>query len=232
MYTYNSLAKFYDLEYGHKKDDILLYQELASRFGSPILEIGVGTGRVAIPLVESGFNVYGIDSSIEMLKLSQKKVKKLPQTIQRRIHLIAQDMRSIGISPSFPLCIIPFRTFLHNLTIQDQVRTLKCIHNSLKDDGGLVIEIFVPLYSLLNQTEWEEDIGEEELHENGSTLALTVRVRHDPGEQLLNITNYYQERFINGRIEHSEKSMAFRYIFRYEMEHLLHRVGFKIKNIA
>jgi len=53
--NYDKLADYYDLEYFYKDDDIDFYLDAAREFGSPVLEIGIGTGRIALPLAEQGF---------------------------------------------------------------------------------------------------------------------------------------------------------------------------------
>jgi len=231
MYTYDDFAEFYDLEYGHKKDDLPFYLECACKYGSPVLEIGVGTGRVAIPLAQAGFKVVGIDSSMNMLKNGRAKMAKLDRAEQKRIQLIAQDMRRFSLHRDFPLCIVPFRTFLHNLTIKDQLSTLNSVFHSLTKRGILVIEIFVPLYSLLSQSTWEEDIGEQELPKEAGKLSLKVKVKHEPASQLLYISNFYVKEFSNGTIKCFDRTMTYRYVFRYEMELLLQQAGFVLKDV-
>ena len=229
MYTYDRFAQYYDLEYGHKDDDIPFYLEIASKYGSPILEIGVGTGRIAMPLIQAGYHVVGIDSSIQMLRIGKAKQKQLNTSIQKYLHLIAADMRLFSLNQLFPVCIVPFRTFLHNLTQQDQIRTLNCIKNSLAQNGILVIDLFVPLYEILIKSGWEDTIPEEEFE--GKKISVYIKVDHDPVMQLLKIKNTYNEILANGKSRQTQSYMTYRYIFRYEMEILLKLTGFEILEI-
>ncbi len=84
----NNLKRFaahlYDLEPGDIfKDDIAFYKEKAKESGGPILELGCGTGRVTIPLLEEGNEVWGLDLSADMLSQLRKKVADLPASVAR-----------------------------------------------------------------------------------------------------------------------------------------------------
>mgnify|MGYP005664894007 CR=1 FL=1 len=69
--TYDTFAQFYDLEYGHKDNDLDFYIDIAKQYGDPILEVGVGTGRVAFELAARGCHVHGVDNSKKMLQAAE-----------------------------------------------------------------------------------------------------------------------------------------------------------------
>ena len=69
----DELAELFDLDFGHFADDLPFYENLARRCEGPILELGVGAGRVAIPLARAGFEVWGIDSSEAVLARARAK---------------------------------------------------------------------------------------------------------------------------------------------------------------
>jgi SAM-dependent methyltransferase len=224
---YDNFAPFYDLEYSHKDDDIPFYLNLAKEYGSPILEIGVGTGRLAIPLAQEGHTVWGIDNSIEMIRILNKKSKKLSSDNRERLLFTVQDMRSFHLQKKFSLVIMPFRAFLHNLTMKDQVDTLRSIRNHLHKNGLLAFDMFVPLYSVMTQSRWQEKIDGEELSDPESNIHINCRIVHEPAKQLLTIRNtYYRKKaWLKSNIMH------YRYIFRYEMEMLLKHAGFQVIDV-
>jgi SAM-dependent methyltransferase len=226
--TYDTFAPFYDLEYGHKYDDIPFYLDMARQHGACILEIGVGTGRVTIPLAQAGFSIWGIDNSIEMVQISKSKIQTLPADIHPRIHLFVDDMQSFNLKKKFSLVIIPFRTFLHNLSRQDQIATLKCIRSHLQHDGILAFDLFVPIYSVIGQRKWHETIHEDELSEQESGLTIECDITHEPEKQLLTICNSYLRKNKSRKIKNI---MRYRYIFRYEMELLLNFAGFNVMDV-
>lgn len=228
--TYDSFAGFYDLEYGHKDDDLDFYLDMADEFGSPILEIGVGTGRVAIPLADAGHTIWGIDNSTKMLEAAEKNLIRLPVQKRSSVFLSKQNMQSFSLEQDFPLCIIPFRAFLHNLTMDEQISTLLSIHRHLQPQGILAFDLFVPLYSVISQKKWQDEITEDEFAQSDSGVTIKTKVTHDYVRQLLNISNTYFSSE-KGVMQKTEGKMIYRYVFRYEMEALLRLTGFDVLNV-
>jgi len=144
-------AQIYDLLYLDIKHDIPFYLDYAKRHGSPILEIACGTGRVLMPLAEAGYEVWGIDFSPSMLAKARQNASILPPQVAKRIHLVQADMRDFQLDMQFPLVLVPFRSFLVLLTVDDQIRTLNSIRRHMKEGGILVIDLFVPKYDALSQ---------------------------------------------------------------------------------
>ncbi|MBN2356257.1 class I SAM-dependent methyltransferase [candidate division KSB1 bacterium] len=222
--VYDAFAPFYDIEYGHKEDDLPFYADLADTYGDPILEIGVGTARVSIELALKGHQVWGVDHSVRMLELARRKIRVQRDTVRKRIRLVQADMRRFDLAMTFNLCIIPFRTFLHNLTPKQQISTLKSIYNHLTDDGILALDLFVPLHQVLGKSHWRVSIPPEELNSPDKGITITADIRHDPAGQLLIVQNIYHQPKQKPR----RASMRYRYVFRYEMELLLNLAGFKV----
>jgi len=228
--TYDSFATFYDLEYGHKDDDIDFYLDMADEFGSPVLEIGVGTGRTAIPIANAGHTIWGIDNSAKMLEAAEKNQLRLPAKKRANLVLSQQNMQSFSLQQKFALCIIPFRAFLHNLTIDEQISTLLSIYHHLQPDGILAFDLFVPLYSVISQKEWKDEITEDEFAQPDSGVTIKTKVTHDYARQLLHISNTYLQTD-KGNLQKTESKMSYRYVFRYEMEALLRLSGFEVLNV-
>ena len=220
---YDRFAPFYDLEYSHKVDDIAFYLQMAARYGAPILEIGVGSGRIAFELAAQGYEVWGVDESAAMLKQAQNKVRQLAPSVRRRVILRQMDMRRLSLRKKFRTVLIPFRAFLHNLTQADQLCTLTAIHRHLQPRGILAMDLFVPIYQVLAKSEWQVHIPEQDLASQGTGISISSRVRHDPLRQRLEIENIYHQK---GRDRRAV--MVYRYVFRYEMEALLIASGFKV----
>ncbi len=222
---YDAFAAFYDLEYSHKENDLDFYLDLAEEYGGPILEIGVGTGRVALDLAQHGFTVVGIDNSAAMLKSAHKNCQRSAH--KDRIVLHQADMRNFSLHQRFPLVVMPFRAFLHNLTQDDQLATLAQIKKHLKADGILAFDLFVPLYNVMAQDEWHDRIESDELSEPDSGVSIDIKVEHHIEEQRLTIYNTYMNRAASSQ----SAVMHYRYVFRYEMEALLRCAGYKVLNV-
>ncbi len=137
--TYRQSAKFYDL-FG-SKNDVEFYKDLALQMGQSALELGVGTGRVAIALAQAGIKVAGLDNSIHMLKVAGEKLEKELPAVRKNVTLKRGDMRKFELGQSFPLIIIPASTFDHNNTIEKQQQTLSCVHKHLQENGSFAFDL-------------------------------------------------------------------------------------------
>jgi SAM-dependent methyltransferase len=227
---YDNFASFYDLEYGHRDEDISFYLELAQKFKTPILEIGVGTCRIAIPMAKAGYTIWGIDNSAEMLGVAEQKLSALPEEIRDRILLFHRDMRDFVFKKRFPLVTVPFRAFLHNQTMEDQLYTLRNIHRHLKPRGILALDLFVPIYSVFANRKWQEQIAENELSIPNSGVSILCDITHRPEKQMLSIENTYRYT-CNGKPKTKKCVMHYRYVFRFEMELLLKQAGFLLEAV-
>jgi SAM-dependent methyltransferase len=103
--------------------DGLFCLDLARRSGGEVLEIGVGTGRVALQLAEAGIQVTGLDASAAMLAIAAEKAAKTD--FAERLRLELSDMRAFHLATrDFGLAIAPFRAFQSLLTPEDQLAAL------------------------------------------------------------------------------------------------------------
>ncbi len=219
---YDPMAPYYDFEYGGKENDLAFYLDLARQHPHGVLEIGAGTGRITLPLAEQGTRITALDSSSAMLARAKENSFWYPKSLQDRIQWVHADMRSFELDDSFSLCILPFRTFLHNLTLDEQLQTLSHIHRHLNPGGRLVFDLFVPLYSVLAQSSWEEVIDEEDLSPD---LRVHTQIHHAPVDQRLTITNDYHHLDTDTA---QSVTYIYRYVFRHEMEALLRLSNFRI----
>lgn len=137
--TYRRAAKFYDL-FG-TKNDLEFYRELALQSGKKALELGVGTGRVAIPLAKAGITVVGIDNSVYILRVARQKLAKETEAVRKRVILKKGDMRNFELKQTFPFIYIPASTFDHNITIVEQKRTLNCVCKHLEKKGTFAFDL-------------------------------------------------------------------------------------------
>jgi SAM-dependent methyltransferase len=112
---------------------------LASLAGDgPALELGIGTGRIALPLQADGVRVHGIDASAEMVERMRAKPggADIPVTIG--------DFSDFSLDERFPLIYVPFNTIFALLTQDDQVTCFRAVARHLAPGGVFVIEAFVP----------------------------------------------------------------------------------------
>lgn len=113
---------------------VSLLGELAG--SGPVLELAIGTGRVAVPLAETGISVVGIDASEAMVERLHAKTDLIPVAIG--------DFADVDTNGTFSLIYIVFNTFFGLLTQDDQVRCFENVAAHLEPGGRFVIEAFVP----------------------------------------------------------------------------------------
>ena len=133
----DQIADVYDALYSdYDRSAIALLTELAGE--GPALELGIGTGRLALPLAERGVIVHGIDSSAAMIE----KLRKKPGGAD--IPVVVGDFSTFSVEQSFALVFVAFNTFFALQTQEDQVRCFGSVASHLREDGLFLIEAFVP----------------------------------------------------------------------------------------
>jgi SAM-dependent methyltransferase len=137
---FNNWAETYDLIYGSYSEDIPFYTKAAREAGGKVLEVACGTGRVYLELLKAGVDAYGLDIAGKELDVLRKKAAALNLKPQVEIG----DMRDFKLKHKFALIIIPFRAFLHNLTTEDQLNTLRTCRRHLSPGGKLMLNFFLP----------------------------------------------------------------------------------------
>lgn len=215
-------------------DDRILYRELADRLGSPVLELAVGTGRVARYLAEHGIPVVGLEISSLMLERARANITKLSESAQQNIALVQGDMRDFELERQFPLIIIPFSAFQHMLTVEEQIRVLRCVRQHLGEGGHLVIDNFDPkLEVCVPRGAWARTAREALHPETGRCWKIVVDSRENLTEQQI----FHEEwRLVelapDGRIVNQFYwRLTLRWSYRFEMQHLLERCGFTVVNL-
>ena len=232
---YDSWAEIYDSVYSYVRADLPLYTQAARETGGPVLELGVGTGRVAIPTAQLGIDVVGVDSSEDMLAVARRKLALLGDGAGR-VELLAGDMRDLdlrdqaGRQRTFPLATIPFRGFLALMTVQDQISALERIRLHLQSNGRLIFNIFVPdPNSALEQDDVPRHLTDVTDPETGTTTVLYQQSRYDWHSQIVSVRMIIDRLDPNGVVDsRMYRDYQLRYCHRWEVHHLLQLCGFEI----
>ena len=225
-------AEYYDEDYTigvPDRGDVPFYKKYAQQCGSPVLELGCGTGRILIPIAQSAIECYGLDMSREMLSICETKVRTLSL---KNVHLRCSGMEDFHYDQKFALIYIPFRSFQHLLQVEHQMRCLKLVREHLKDGGLFIMDVFAPNIERLalygsKKEEWEKEFSRKN-QETESTITRYYQARANLAEQTLDVIMKWEERNSNSQlVARKEGTFQLRYYFRFELEHLLHRCGFK-----
>lgn len=143
---FDVLAEFYDaVQRDRDLGDVDFYVGLARESGGPVLEVGCGTGRVYLELLEAGVDAHGIDVSRGMLDVLERKAAERGLTPRVRV----ADMRDFGAEQEYALVVVPFRTFLHNTTLSGQQAALRSFREALAPGGRLALNFFVPSFEVI-----------------------------------------------------------------------------------
>ncbi|HSP05934.1 MAG TPA: class I SAM-dependent methyltransferase [Acidobacteriota bacterium] len=224
-------AEYYDEDYTTgvpNRGDIEFYSRHAAEKGSPVLELGCGTGRILIPIARSGIECNGLDMSREMLAICETKARDLGL---KNVRLECASMDDFHYDRKFTLIYIPFRSFQHLLATDSQMRCLQLVREHLQDNGTFILDVFAPNIERLAQyhkrrDEWEKEFSRKN-ERTESTITRYFQARADLAAQIIHVEMKWEERNSTGSlVGRKEGTFDLRYFFRFELEHLLARCGF------
>jgi SAM-dependent methyltransferase len=216
---YRDTARFYDAFV--ERPDETLYLELANRFGSPILELACGTGRITLLLAEAGYEITGIELSPEMLEIAQGKLKQLPEDVYSRVSLYHGDVTNFQLDKKFAMIIIPW-SFKFLLTTDDQLACLRQVRNHLTDDGVFILDLYPREVIDMN------DRDSETVDIDDATITRTFIYSTNILTQLRHTTSLIDIVHSDGRIEHLETEAVVSIIMPRETELLMRMAGLEI----
>ncbi|MFN8223873.1 MAG: class I SAM-dependent methyltransferase [Gaiellales bacterium] len=190
---YDAIAGLYDDWSESVIEDVEFYVEQALAAGGPMVELAVGTGRIAVPVAKAGIDVIGIDESPGMLAVAGRYAEQ--EGVADRLDLRLGDIRMPPVAERVPLVTIPFRSLLHLPTNAEKLRALGAAAALLEPGGRVVFDVFAPSEEDIAETNgvWLE--REPEIFERAdwdratSTLRLSVR----RGEEATSFTLHWLE---------------------------------------
>jgi SAM-dependent methyltransferase len=205
---YDSIAELYDPWSRSVTEDVRFYVDEAKRAGGPIVELAIGTGRIAIPTAAEGIRVIGVDSSPGMLEVCRRAaaLAGVAELLDLRLGHLADP----PVEEQVRLVTCPFRSYLHLLDDGERLRALRAARELLVPGGRLAFDVFAPGVDDIADThgrwlEREPGIVERaDWDEQARTLTLSVRGRE------------------------GETTMSLAWISPGEWSELLHRAGFEI----
>jgi len=189
MSSYDSIARLYDPWSASVVEDISFYVDEALAAGGRVVELGVGTGRIAIPSALAGVHVIGVDSSPGMLAVCAERGREAG--VGPLLDLRLGDLRRPPVDERVRLVTCPFRAFLHLASDEDRLEALRAAGSLLEPGGRLVFDVFAPSDEDIAETDglWlEREPGIEELADWDLELqTLTLSVRAATGESTMTL---------------------------------------------
>ena len=225
------IARFYDLDLEGFDDDVAFYRELAERSAAEgargdVLELGCGTGRVAVPLAEAGARVVGVDLSAAMLEAARARAAGSP------LRLIEGDMRTLSLGERFATVLIPLGGLQHMTAVDDVVAALATVARHLAPGGRAAVDIEAP-----HPDDWLP--GPRPMVEHwtrpwsggpgcGGTVTKLVAVEGRPAESLRLVTYHFDVQPAEGPLQRVTEQFALRVITAGELELAARLAGLRV----
>jgi len=176
---YDSIAGIYDTWSASVTEDVDFYVEEALASGGTVVELAVGTGRIAVPMARAGVHVIGVDQSAGMLAVARAYAER--EGVPELVELRRGDLLRPPVDEHVALVTCPFRSLLHLESADEKLSALKVAHGLLTPEGRFVFDVFAPSRDDIEETDgrWlerEPDIFERaDWDERARTLTLSVR---------------------------------------------------------
>ncbi len=187
--VYDPIAGLYDAWSRSVTEDVPFYVRQAGAAGGPVVELGVGTGRVAIPVARRGIGVIGVDSSPEMLAVCRRRARA--EGVLELLDLRLGDLRRPPVEERVRLVLCPFRSYLHLYTEDDRREALAAAFRLLASGGRLVFDVFAPDAEDIAETDGRWLEREPGIFERADWDAVartfTLRVRGDNSETAMEL---------------------------------------------
>lgn len=229
MPDFDRFVRYYDADMGSFTDDLALYRELARRSDGPILDAMCGTGRVVVPLAQAGFQTVGLDIAPAMVAAVERKIAE--RQLDRRLLVAQGDVRCFELSERFGLVLVPLNSFMHLETVEDQLKALRAIQRHLLPNGLLVLDLFNPDPRELMSDQGVLVYEHTFTSDTGLSVQKYVVRRTDWAAQRQSVEFIYDELAADGRVTRQVMPFVMRWLYRFEVQHLLAYVGFSVEAV-
>lgn len=222
-------GRYYDQAYRRRRHDVRFYTNLAIESGGPVLELGVGTGRVAFAIAKAGIEVVGVEPMAPMLAQARDRLRRLTRAGRQRIELREGDLQRLRLRRKFPLVIAPFNVWMHLYTRKEIERGFATVHHHLEPGGRFAFDVLLPDPASLARDPSKRYRGGEVPHPRGGVrYRYSEYFRYDPATQIETVMMDFEHP--------DDKDQSFctplsqRQFFPEELEALLHYNGFQVES--
>jgi ubiquinone/menaquinone biosynthesis C-methylase UbiE len=226
---WDDYASFYDWENARTvaRRDVAFWQGLARQQAGGVLELGCGTGRLAVPVLKSGARLVGIDRSEAMLSRARSKARRAG--LGRRARFVRADIRHLPFRsrPGFGLVMAPYGMLQSLTSERDLAATLASVARVVRRDGIFGIDL-VP--DLPRWSEYTRRVTLSGSRDARTHLTLRETVRQDTRRRLTMFDQEYVERRDGHRRVH-RFALTFRTLSVPQMRRRLEKAGFRIRAV-
>jgi len=226
--NYDYVADLYDI-YVPATFDIDFFITETKKTSGEVLELMSGTGRVSIPLIEAGVKLTCVDLSGELNGVLEKKL----QQNGLRADVFKMDVCKLELHKKFDMVIIPFHSFAHITSRDDQRKALACIQQHLLPSGTFICTLGNPK---LRQKAVDGQLRLFRTYSlpetNGSLLLWIVENHNDNDEKIVEAMQFYEEYDAKGVLRSKRlMELHFRLSPKDEFEENAKEAGFRIKSL-
>lgn len=223
---YDPIADLYDI-YVPATYDIDFFLRETARAKGEVLELMSGSGRVSLPLIQAGVKLTCVDISAELNAILRKKLV----AAGLEADIVQMDICSLQLQKQFEMVIIPFHSFAHLVSKNDQQAVLERIHAHLLAGGIFICTLGNP--SLRGKTVDGQLrlFRKYSLPEDGGTLFLWIAEKFDPDDPQVVQADQFFEEYDQNCVLKSKRllELHFRLTEKEEFEAMAIEAGFRIK---
>ncbi len=221
---------YYTSTYASRLEDVAFYVGLAQKCRGPVLEYGIGNGRIALPIARHGIAIVGVDHSQPMVRDLKARLSVEDEDVRQRVRVVRGDMTRVQLRRQFPLVLCTFNTALHLYTRQDVERFLARVREHLAPRGRFVVDLSVPSLDDLARDASRPFHAPRFRHpSSGDVVRNRERFDYDPVRQVLFVSMEFEP------VRDPEGAwmtpLAHRQFFPQEWEALLHYNGFRVLRV-
>ncbi len=234
-----TLARLYDLDLSEDPGDVDLYRALARRTGGPIVELAVGTGRIAVPLAGDGHQVVGVDMDRAMLDRARRRAANAGRDIAARVRLVEADLfdadriADVASQGPYSLAILGLNSILLLASVAGQRRALVAMARLLAPGGMAVVDAWQP--SPADLVALDGRLSLEWLRvdpETGRTVTKAAAAWYDPVRRLVTLTTIFDEGAAGEPPRRWTRTDALRLVTADELAAFAEAAGLSIEQLA
>lgn len=221
----------YDLMHAEVVDDMRFLAERVQALGAnaDVLELGCGTGRLLTAMLDAGARVTGLDREPAMLEVARQRLAPFGA----RVTLVEGDMRRFALARRYDLVVVGLNTFMHLLTVSDQLDCLAGIHAHLRPAGILLLDLANP-HVLARETSpglMQHRFTAPAPARDGGSVTLWSVTSLMIADQIAHSDLFFDEVDRGGTLRRSSADVTLRLTYRFELELLLARSGFAVRSL-
>jgi SAM-dependent methyltransferase len=230
-----ALARLYDLDLVDDPGDLDLYLALAARADGPVLELAVGTGRLAVPLAEAGYQVTGVDLDPAMLDRARRRAGQARSGTAARLTLVEADLVGLRLpeAGTFGLAFIALNSLLVLPSRAAQRAAVRAMADHLAPGGLAVADVWIPDAEDLARFDGRVILEWPRMDpETGAIVTKAGSAQHDASSAVVTTTTIFEE---GGQGEPARRWVRrdqLRFLSSDELRGLAEAVGLSVEMLA